>query len=82
MASRHSIEEKVVINLGMSGILMGIIDAVKFDTFSVLYDIKVYPFCDEEENKDQCVLLKDIPGYYIEKFDDHRSNVGRKLHKN
>jgi hypothetical protein len=83
MTSKFKIGEAVVVNLAIAGIISGVVDAVKFteNPHQVLYDIKVFPFANEEGNEHHHIILKDIHGYYIEEAFDRfklkgKTNVG------
>jgi hypothetical protein len=71
MESDKKIGDAVVLNYGVSGLLRNcFIIAVKFTDHKVKYDVKIYPFPDEEENKNHFHILVDIDSYFVEKPED------------
>lgn len=75
--SRHSIGDEVVINLFALGkIQLGTIAGIKFTDYGkVLYDIKLFPFYNEEHNKNLHTILKDVDSYFIEtEFENYKIN--------
>lgn len=72
-SSRHKIGDVVIINFFNCGkISTGIISGIKYTDYGkVLYDIALYPFSNEPQNKDLKTILKDIDSYFITtEYDD------------
>lgn len=65
-----SIGDKIVVNFGLQGLVNGEVSAIKFNDMQVLYDIKVYPFPNEPDNKHIFQELKDVQSYFVEKPED------------
>ncbi|HUS02950.1 MAG TPA: hypothetical protein VMY77_14530 [Chitinophagaceae bacterium] len=64
---RHQIGASVVINFGKQGLITSCeVSGVKAtDNGKIFYDIKVYPFKGEEEEKLFC-LLQNVDSYFVE----------------
>lgn len=76
-SARHGIGTKVILNFFNCGKLMfGNISGVKYSDYGkVLYDITLYPFKNEPDNKDFKTILKDVDSYFVEKIQEqHECN--------
>lgn len=77
MDARHKIGTNIVLNFYECGkIMFGTIAGVKFTDYGkVLYDITLYPFKSEPQNKDLKITLKDIDSYFVEMIQEkHNQN--------
>lgn len=71
MESDKKIGDAVVLNYGVSGLLRNcFVYAVKFTKSKVKYDVKIFPYPDEEHNKDLFHILTDIDSYFVEHPED------------
>lgn len=67
MESDKKLGDAVVVNYGVSGLLRNcFVQSIKFDEGKVYYDVKIFPFPDEEDNKDSFFIIKDVDSYFIE----------------
>jgi hypothetical protein len=77
--------DNVVVNFGNAGVISGIVENISFSMGLVFYDIKIYPFLDEPENRHVYEILRNVRGYFIEKPTDRfkgKSNMGLSIIKN
>lgn len=75
--SRHKIGQKVVVNFYECGkLFFGTIAGVKYTDYGkVLYDISLFPFKSEEQNKDLKYTLQNIDSYFVEMVQEkHNQN--------
>lgn len=70
--SRHQIGEEVVLSFYESGKLTNaFISGVRFTDYGkVLYDVTIYPFPSEEENKEIGTTLVAVDSYFVKPLGD------------
>ncbi len=66
LPSRFEIGTKVAVNFGFAGVVLGFICGINFTESQVNYDIKVFPFEDNEYEQGVFTILKDVRSYYVE----------------
>lgn len=80
MPSRYGIGQSVIVHLFGCGRFTGFISAITFnDKGKVRYDVSLYPFTNEPDNKEIITTLKDIDSYFVAtEYDEQLGNCNWK----